>query len=74
MKSGVEHLAQHPGWKTQEAKGQYVKIEAKELEALVTQANDALDGGMCEDFTVDTLYCLRDALVELVEDPDRRLA
>ncbi len=71
-KSGVEYLAQHPGWKTMESKdGQYVKIEVKQLEALIIQATDALEA-FGEDFMMDTLYSLRDTLQELVEDPDRR--
>lgn len=73
MKSGVEYLAQHPGWKTKpDNKEQYVKIEVKQLESLIVKATDALEA-FGEDFIMDTLYSLRDTLQELIEDPDRRL-
>lgn len=82
MKSGVEYLAQHPGWKTirkdgtaktlrQKPEGLYVKVEVKELESLLVRATDALEA-FGEDLVYDALYSLRDSLAEIVEDPDRR--
>jgi hypothetical protein len=84
MKSGVEHLAQHPGWKTtkKESKYQFGKKESKpeevkivltleELNALIDKMDDALDGDS-NDYEHDVLFQTRDELAEMSTDPDRR--
>ena len=81
-KSGVEYLAQHPGWKTTKKKSKYqageTDVKPEDIEVILTLQElndliDKMDDGLDSGTEYDTLFGVRDTLSEYTSDPDRRI-